>query len=154
MYITKQNGQLIVPDNVDIPFIEGDGVGAEITAVCQRVVNAAVNLAYNHERSIIWQEVLAGGKAHAQTGEWLPSSTLQTFQDALIGIKGPLMTPVGGGIRSLNVTLRQTLDLYVCQRPVRWFRGVESPIKHPEDVDMCIFRENAEDIYAGIEWKA
>lgn len=154
MYITKQNGQLIVPDNVDIPFIEGDGVGAEITAVCQRVVNAAVNLAYHHERSIIWQEVLAGGKAHAQTGEWLPSSTLQTFQDALIGIKGPLMTPVGGGIRSLNVTLRQTLDLYVCQRPVRWFRGIESPIKHPEDVDMCIFRENAEDIYAGIEWKA
>ena len=106
------------------------------------------------KRKIVWKEVLAGGKAHEQTGEWLPQATLDAFKEYLVGIKGPLMTPVGGGIRSLNVALRQTLDLYVCQRPVRYFRGIESPVKHPEKVDMCIFRENTEDIYAGIEWEA
>ena len=152
--ITKQNGKLIVPDIATIPFIEGDGVGSEITPVCQAVVNAAVEKAYQGKRRIEWMEVLAGGKAHEQTGEWLPQATLDAFSEYLVGIKGPLMTPVGGGIRSLNVALRQTLDLYVCQRPVRYFRGIESPVKHPEKVDMCIFRENTEDIYAGIEWKA
>ena len=152
--ITKQNGKLIVPDVATIPFIEGDGVGKEITPVCQDVVNAAVEKAYQGKRRIEWMEVLAGGKAHEQTGEWLPQATLDAFSNYLVGIKGPLMTPVGGGIRSLNVALRQTLDLYVCQRPVRYFRGVESPVKHPEKVDMCIFRENTEDIYAGIEWEA
>lgn len=152
--ITKQNGKLIVPDIATIPFIEGDGVGSEITPVCQAVVNAAVEKAYQGKRKIEWKEVLAGGKAHEQTGEWLPQATLDAFNEYLVGIKGPLMTPVGGGIRSLNVALRQTLDLYVCQRPVRYFRGIESPVKHPEKVDMCIFRENTEDIYAGIEWEA
>ena len=152
--ITKQNGKLIVPDVATIPFIEGDGVGKEITPVCQDVVNAAVEKAYQGKRRIEWMEVLAGGKAHEQTGEWLQQATLDAFSNYLVGIKGPLMTPVGGGIRSLNVALRQTLDLYVCQRPVRYFRGVESPVKHPEKVDMCIFRENTEDIYAGIEWEA
>ena len=152
--ITKQNGKLIVPDVSTIPFIEGDGVGKEITPVCQDVVNAAVEKAYQGKRRIEWMEVLAGGKAHEQTGEWLPQATLDAFSNYLVGIKGPLMTPVGGGIRSLNLALRQTLDLYVCQRPVRYFRGVESPVKHPEKVDMCIFRENTEDIYAGIEWEA
>lgn len=152
--ITKQNGKLIVPDIATIPFIEGDGVGSEITPVCQAVVNAAVEKAYQGKRQIEWMEVLAGGKAHEQTGEWLPQATLDAFSEYLVGIKGPLMTPVGGGIRSLNVALRQTLDLYVCQRPVRYFRGIESPVKHPEKVDMCIFRENTEDIYAGIEWEA
>lgn len=143
-----------MPDVATIPFIEGDGVGKEITPVCQDVVNAAVEKAYQGKRRIEWMEVLAGGKAHEQTGEWLPQATLDAFSNYLVGIKGPLMTPVGGGIRSLNVALRQTLDLYVCQRPVRYFRGVESPVKHPEKVDMCIFRENTEDIYAGIEWEA
>lgn len=152
--ITKQDGQLIVPDVATIPFIEGDGVGAEITPICQNVVDAAVAKAYNGKKKIEWMEVLAGGKAHEQAGEWLPQATLDAFNEYLVGIKGPLMTPVGGGIRSLNVALRQTLDLYVCQRPVRYFQGVESPVKHPEKVDMCIFRENTEDIYAGIEWEA
>jgi isocitrate dehydrogenase len=152
--ITKQDGQLVVPNIATIPFIEGDGVGAEITPICQRVVNAAVEKAYDGQKKIEWMEVLAGGKAHEQTGEWLPQSTLDAFNEYLVGIKGPLMTPVGGGIRSLNVALRQTLDLYVCQRPVRYFQGIESPVKHPEKVDMCIFRENTEDIYAGIEWEA
>lgn len=154
MKIEKHNGKLIVPDNPTIPFIEGDGVGAEITPVMQAVVNAAVAKAYNGKRKIEWKEVLAGGKAHEQTGEWLPEATMDAFRNYLIGIKGPLMTPVGGGIRSLNVALRQGLDLYVCQRPVRYFKGIESPVKHPEYVDMCIFRENTEDIYAGIEWEA
>lgn len=154
MKIEKHNGKLIVPDNPTIPFIEGDGVGAEITPVMQAVVNAAVAKAYNGKRKIEWKEVLAGGKAHEQTGEWLPEATMDAFHNYLIGIKGPLMTPVGGGIRSLNVALRQGLDLYVCQRPVRYFKGIESPVKHPEYVDMCIFRENTEDIYAGIEWEA
>lgn len=152
--IEKKNGKLMVPDMPTVPFITGDGVGAEITPVCQQVVDAAVDKAYGGKRKIVWKEVLAGGKAHEQTGEWLPQATLDAFKEYLVGIKGPLMTPVGGGIRSLNVALRQTLDLYVCQRPVRYFRGIESPVKHPEKVDMCIFRENTEDIYAGIEWEA
>ena len=152
--IVKTNGQLIVPDTVTIPFIEGDGVGAEITPVCQQVVDAAVAKAYGGKRKIEWMEVLAGGKAHEQMGEWLPQATLDAFTEYLVGIKGPLMTPVGGGIRSLNVALRQTLDLYVCQRPVRYFNGIVSPVKQPELVDMCIFRENTEDIYAGIEWES
>ena len=139
---------------VIIPYIEGDGVGPEIMPVCQAVVDAAVEKAYGSERKIEWVEVLAGGKAFELTGEWLPQETMDAFIRHKVGIKGPLMTPVGGGIRSLNVVLRQTLDLYVCQRPVRYFKGVVSPVKHPEDVDMCIFRENTEDIYAGVEWEA
>lgn len=152
--ITKTGGQLVVPDMVTIPFIEGDGVGKEITPVCQKVVNAAVEKCYDGKKKIEWKEVYAGGKAHELTGEWLPQATVDAFSDYLVGIKGPLMTPVGGGIRSLNVALRQTLDLYVCQRPVRYFSGIVSPVKHPELVDMCIFRENTEDIYAGIEWES
>lgn len=148
-----ENGKLVVPDQVTIPFIEGDGVGAEITPVCQQIVDAAVATAYHGKRSIEWKEVLAGGKAFKQTGEWLPEATMDAFREYLVGIKGPLTTPVGGGIRSLNVALRQTLDLYVCLRPVRWFKGVVSPVKEPEKVDMHIFRENTEDIYAGIEWE-
>lgn len=154
MKIEKDGSKLNVPDIPTIPFIEGDGVGAEITPVMQAVVNAAVEKAYKGEKKIEWKEVLAGGKAHEATGEWLPEATMEAFRDYLVGIKGPLMTPVGGGIRSLNVALRQGLDLYVCQRPVRYFKGIESPVKHPEYVDMCIFRENTEDIYAGIEWEA
>lgn len=139
---------------ITVPFIEGDGVGPEIMPVCQAVINAAVAKAYGGSRCIDWVEVLAGGKAYEFRGEWLPQETMDSFCEYKIGIKGPLMTPVGGGIRSLNVALRQTLDLYVCQRPVRYFKGVASPVKHPESVDMCIFRENTEDIYAGIEWEA
>ena len=154
MKITKANGRLMVPDTPTIPFVEGDGVGAEVTPVMRGVVDAAVDKAYGGKRKIEWKEVLAGGKAHELTGEWLPQATMEAFRDYLVGIKGPLMTPVGGGIRSLNVALRQGLDLYVCQRPVRYFKGVVSPVKHPENVDMCIFRENTEDIYAGIEWEA
>lgn len=154
MKITKIDGKLMVPDTPTIPFVEGDGVGAEVTPVMQAVVNAAVEKAYAGKREIEWKEVLAGGKAHELTGEWLPQATMDAFRECLVGIKGPLMTPVGGGIRSLNVALRQGLDLYVCQRPVRYFKGVVSPVKHPEKVDMCIFRENTEDIYAGIEWEA
>lgn len=154
MKITKIDGKLMVPDTPTIPFVEGDGVGAEVTPVMQAVVNAAVEKAYAGKREIEWKEVLAGGKAHELTGEWLPQATMDAFHEYLVGIKGPLMTPVGGGIRSLNVALRQGLDLYVCQRPVRYFKGVVSPVKHPEKVDMCIFRENTEDIYAGIEWEA
>ena len=148
-----KEGKLFVPDQVTIPYIEGDGVGTEITPVCQQIVNAAVAKAYQGSRSIEWMEVLAGGKAFQQTGEWLPEATMEAFREYLIGIKGPLTTPVGGGIRSLNVALRQTLDLYVCLRPVRWFKGVVSPVKEPQKVDMHIFRENTEDIYAGIEWE-
>lgn len=139
---------------VIVPYIEGDGVGPEIMPVCQAVIDAAVCKAYGGTRRIEWLEVLAGAKAFEKTGSWLPQETLDAFCMYKVGIKGPLMTPVGGGVRSLNVALRQTLDLYVCQRPVRYFKGVESPVKHPEDVDMCIFRENTEDIYAGIEWEA
>lgn len=154
MKITKIDDKLMVPDTPTIPFVEGDGVGAEVTPVMQAVVNAAVEKAYAGKREIEWKEVLAGGKAHELTGEWLPQATMDAFREYLVGIKGPLMTPVGGGIRSLNVALRQGLDLYVCQRPVRYFKSVVSPVKHPEKVDMCIFRENTEDIYAGIEWEA
>ena len=152
--IRMNGGHLSVPDMVTIPFIEGDGVGAEITPVCQKIVNAAVDKAYKGQRAIEWMEVLAGGKAYEQTGDWLPEATMNAFREYLIGIKGPLTTPVGGGIRSLNVALRQALDLYVCLRPVRWFKGVASPVKEPQKVNMHIFRENTEDIYAGIEWEA
>ncbi|MDR0430129.1 MAG: NADP-dependent isocitrate dehydrogenase [Tannerellaceae bacterium] len=153
MKITKQNGNLIVPDKVTIPFIEGDGVGAEITPVSQHIINAAIEKAYKGRRFIEWKEVLAGKKAFDIMGSWLPDETMDAFRDYIVGIKGPLTTPVGGGIRSLNVALRQTLDLYVCLRPVRWFQGVVSPVKEPQKVDMVIFRENTEDIYAGIEWQ-
>lgn len=152
--ITMSGGAPVVPDNPTIPFIEGDGVGAEVTASMRSVVDTAVAKAYGGKRAIEWTEVLAGGKAFDRTGSWLPDETLDAFREYLVGIKGPLMTPVGGGIRSLNVALRQTLDLYVCLRPVRWFRGVASPLREPQKVDMVIFRENTEDIYAGIEWQA
>lgn len=151
--VTLKEGKLVVPDHVTIPFIEGDGVGKEITSVSQDIVNKAVTSAYKGKRSIEWKEVLAGEKAFNQVGSWLPDETMEIFRNYLIGIKGPLTTPVGGGIRSLNVALRQELDLYVCLRPVRWFRGVISPVKEPQKVNMVIFRENTEDIYAGIEWK-
>ena len=154
MKITTDNQKLKVPCNPTIPYIEGDGVGSEITPVMRDVVNAAVDRAYAGKRKIEWLEVPAGQKAYDMTGEWLPQATLDAFQEYLVGIKGPLMTPVGGGIRSLNVALRQTLDLYVCQRPVCYFKGIASPVVHPELVDMCVFRENTEDIYAGIEWEA
>lgn len=137
-----------------IPFVQGDGVGPEVTASMRAVLDAAVMKAYGSERVIDWLEVLAGGTAWDSLGTYLPDETMQAFKEYGIGIKGPLMTPVGGGIRSLNVALRQGLDLYVCQRPVRWFKGVESPVKHPENVDIVVFRENTEDIYAGIEWEA
>ncbi|MCD7900638.1 MAG: NADP-dependent isocitrate dehydrogenase [Bacteroides sp.] len=147
------NGKLSVPDMVTVPYIIGDGVGPEIMPVCQAVVNAALEKAYEGTKKIEWKEVLAGERSFQQNGSWLPDETLDTFKEYLIGIKGPLTTPVGGGIRSLNVALRQTLDLYACLRPVRWFRGVNSPLKEPQKVNMVIFRENTEDIYAGIEWK-
>lgn len=150
--ITFINGKLNVPDQPVIPFIEGDGTGADIWAASVKVFDAAVAKAYGGKRKIIWKEVFAGEKAFNLTGSWLPSETIQAFRDYIVGIKGPLTTPTGGGIRSLNVALRQELDLYVCLRPVRWFKGVPSPVKHPEKVDMCIFRENTEDIYAGIEF--
>ncbi|KAB2334202.1 NADP-dependent isocitrate dehydrogenase [Bacillus mesophilum] len=150
--ITVSNGVLNVPNNPIVPFIEGDGIGPDIWASASRVLDAAVEKAYNNERKIVWKEVLAGEKAFNQTGEWLPSETLDTINEYLIAIKGPLTTPIGGGIRSLNVALRQELDLFVCLRPVRWFEGVPSPVKRPEDTDMVIFRENTEDIYAGIEY--
>lgn len=147
-------GALQVPDVVTLPFIAGDGVGREITPAMQHVVDAAVGAAYGGVRRIEWMEVLAGERAFQETGSWLPEATMAAFKEYLVGIKGPLTTPVGGGIRSLNVALRQTLDLYVCQRPVRWFQGIVSPVKDPSKVDMCIFRENTEDIYAGIEWES
>ncbi|MCA1038844.1 NADP-dependent isocitrate dehydrogenase [Bacillus infantis] len=150
--ITVTNGALNVPNNPIVPFIEGDGTGPDIWASASRVLDAAVEKAYNGERKIVWKEVLAGEKAFNQTGEWLPSETLEQINEYLIAIKGPLTTPIGGGIRSLNVALRQELDLYVCLRPVRWFEGVPSPVKRPQDTDMVIFRENTEDIYAGIEY--
>jgi isocitrate dehydrogenase len=150
--ITMQGGKLTVPNDPILPFIEGDGTGPDIWRASVRVFDAAVEKAYGGQRKVEWKEVLAGEKAFNQTGNWLPDETLDAFKQYLIGIKGPLTTPVGGGIRSLNVALRQMLDLYVCLRPVRWFTGVPSPVKHPEKVDMVIFRENTEDIYAGIEY--
>ncbi|SFD05992.1 isocitrate dehydrogenase (NADP) [Chitinophaga sp. CF118] len=146
------NGQLQVPNHPIIPFIEGDGIGPDIWRASVRVFDAAVEKAYGGKRKIEWKEVLAGEKAFQQTGEWLPKATLDAFKEYLVSIKGPLSTPVGGGIRSLNVAMRQELDLYACIRPVRWFNKVPSPVKHPEKVDMVIFRENTEDIYAGIEY--
>lgn len=151
--ITVQNGNLNVPNNPIIPFIEGDGIGPDIWAAASRVLDAAVEKAYNGEKKIVWKEVLAGEKAHDQTGSWLPDETLDTIREYIIAIKGPLTTPIGGGFRSLNVALRQELDLFACLRPVRWFQGVPSPIKRPELCDMVIFRENTEDIYAGIEYQ-
>ncbi len=152
--ITLKDGKLHVPDNPIVPFIEGDGTGPDIWRASVAVVDAAVEKAYSGKRKIQWKEVLAGEKAHKLTNNWLPDETVTAFREYLVGIKGPLTTPVGGGIRSLNVALRQMLDLYVCLRPVRYFKGVPSPVKQPEKVDMVIFRENTEDIYAGIEYAA
>jgi len=150
--IQLQNKKLDVPKNPIIPFIEGDGIGADIWATAQKVIDAAVEKAYGGDRKIAWKEVYAGQKAHDKTQEWLPESTLEAIREYLVAIKGPLTTPVGGGIRSLNVALRQQLDLFACVRPVRWYEGVPSPVKEPNKVDMVIFRENTEDIYAGIEY--
>jgi isocitrate dehydrogenase len=150
--VTIANGKLHVPNDPIIPFIEGDGIGPDIWAASERVFDAAVEKAYGGERKIHWKEVLAGQKAFDETGEWLPDATLHAIEEYLVAIKGPLTTPVGGGIRSLNVALRQKLDLYACVRPVRWFTGVPSPVKDPSQIDMIIFRENTEDIYAGIEY--
>lgn len=152
--ITFENGKLNVPDNPIIPFIEGDGIGPDIWNAAQKVFDGAVSKAYNGKRKIDWKEIYAGEKANKEKGEWLPQDTLDSIKTHYIAIKGPLTTPVGGGIRSLNVALRQKLDLFACLRPVRWFEGVPSPVKEPGKVDMAIFRENTEDIYAGIEWMA
>ena len=146
------DGTLQVPAHVEVPFVTGDGIGHEVTPAMQQVVDQAVQQAYGGERRIVWQEQLAGQRAFDELGTWLAEDTVKAFADCGVGIKGPLTTPVGGGIRSLNVALRQGLDLYVCLRPVRWFKGVAAPVLHPEKVDMVIFRENTEDIYAGIEW--
>ena len=151
--ITRTDGKLEVPNNPIIPFIEGDGIGPDIWHATVRVLDAAVDKAYAGKRRIHWMEVYAGGKANELCGSWLPDETVQACRDYLVSIKGPLTTPVGGGIRSLNVAMRQIMDLYVCLRPVRWYQGVPSPVKHPERVDMVIFRENTEDIYAGIEFE-
>ncbi|WP_294081083.1 NADP-dependent isocitrate dehydrogenase [Proteiniphilum sp. UBA5384] len=153
-YITRENDRLVVPDHPVIPFIEGDGIGKEITSHVQAIVDNAVAKAYGGTRKLEWKEVLAGEKSFNKIGSWLPDETMETFRHCLVGIKGPLTTPVGEGIRSLNVALRQELDLYVCLRPVRWFKGVSTPLLHPEKVHVTIFRENTEDIYAGIEWAA
>ena len=147
-------GNLEVPNNPIIPVIIGDGIGQDITPVAIKVLDAAVRKAYGNDRKISWKQILAGEEAFKQTGEWLPDGTLASIREHLVAIKGPLTTPVGGGFRSLNVTLRQRLDLFACVRPIRWFKGVPSPVKEPVKVDMIIFRENTEDIYAGIEWKA
>ncbi len=152
--ITMGADGLEVPDHPIIPFIEGDGIGPDIWAAAQRVLDASVDKAYGGDRALEWKEVLAGEKAFNETGEWLPEETIEAFRQHLVGIKGPLTTPVGGGIRSLNVALRQILDLYVCLRPVRWWEGVPSPMKHPELIDMVIYRENTEDVYAGKELEA
>ncbi|GFR38081.1 isocitrate dehydrogenase [NADP] [Insulibacter thermoxylanivorax] len=149
-----ENGKLQVPDNPIVPFIEGDGTGPDIWRAAKRVLDAAVEKAYQGKKKIAWYEVYAGEKAYNKFGEWLPQDTLTAIREYIVAIKGPLTTPIGGGIRSLNVALRQELDLYVCLRPVRYFQGVPSPVKHPELVDMVIFRENTEDIYAGVEWQA
>src|ERR1700716_46448 len=152
--ITRKSGQLVVPDDPIIPFIEGDGTGPDIWRASVRVFDAAVQKAFGGKRKIAWMEVYAGEKSFKQFNSWLPDDTVEAFREYFVGIKGPLTTPIGGGIRSLNVALRQLLDLYVCLRPVRWFKGVPSPVKHPEKVDMVIFRENTEDIYVGIEFEA
>jgi isocitrate dehydrogenase len=152
--ITFQGGKLAVPDRPILPFIEGDGTGRDIWRAAVRVLDAAVEKAYQGKKKIAWMEVYAGEKAFTKFNNWLPDETVAAYKEFLIGIKGPLTTPIGGGIRSLNVALRQMLDLYVCLRPVRWFKGVPSPVKNPQKVDMVIFRENTEDIYAGIEWEA
>ena len=152
--ITRQSGRLIVPDNPIIPFIEGDGTGRDIWRASVRVLDAAVEAAYQGRRKIAWMEVYAGEKSFQRFKNWLPDDTIEAFREYYVGIKGPLTTPVGGGISSLNVALRQLLDLFVCLRPVRWYRGVPSPVKHPEKIDIVIFRENTEDIYAGIEYAA
>ncbi len=150
--VRRADGSLEVPDRPIVDFIEGDGTGPDIWAAAVRVFDAAVEKSFGGRKQIAWNEVLAGQKAFDRTGEWLPDETIEAFRSHLVGIKGPLTTPVGGGIRSLNVAIRQILDLYVCLRPVRWYSGVPSPVKRPQDVDMVIFRENSEDIYAGIEW--
>ena len=152
--ISIKNGNLIVPEDPLVHYIEGDGIGIDITPVMINVVDAAVEKAYSEERKIHWNEVLAGQKAFDKTGEWLPEETLEAMRTGLVSIKGPLTTPVGGGIRSLNVALRQKLDLFACVRPVRWYEGTPSPVRNPEHVNMIIFRENSEDVYAGIEWEA
>ena len=152
--ITMEDGNLVVPNNPIVYYIEGDGIGVDITPVMIDVVDAAVKKAYAGEKKISWSETLAGEKAFNQTGEWLPEATLDAMRAGLVSIKGPLTTPVGGGIRSLNVALRQKLDLFACVRPVRWYEGTPSPVRSPGDVDMIIFRENSEDVYAGIEWEA
>lgn len=154
MQIIMNKGKMIVPDNPTIPFIEGDGIGKEITTQVQKILDSAIEKSYNGTKNIDWLEVLAGEKAFTELGTWLPAQTIDAFRNHLVGIKGPLTTPVGEGIRSLNVALRQELDLYVCLRPVRWFKGVATPLLHPEKVNVTIFRENTEDIYAGIEWAA
>ncbi|MFH6991676.1 NADP-dependent isocitrate dehydrogenase [Flavobacterium sp. FlaQc-48] len=152
--ISIQNGRLVVPSHPIIPFIEGDGIGADIWKASRLVFDASVQKAYGSSRKIQWKEIYAGEKAFEKTGNWLPDQTIKDIEEFLVAIKGPLTTPVGGGMRSLNVALRQKLDLYACVRPVKWFKGVPSPVKAPEKVDMIIFRENTEDIYAGIEWMA
>ena len=152
--ISIQNGKLIVPNEPLVHYIEGDGIGVDITPVMINVVNSAVEKAYSNSKKIHWNEVYAGQKAFDMTGEWLPNETLDAMRAGLVSIKGPLTTPVGGGIRSLNVALRQKLDLFACVRPVRWYEGTPSPVRRPQDVDMIIFRENSEDVYAGIEWEA
>jgi len=150
--IIFQNSILKVPDFPVIPFIEGDGIGTEITKPTIKTINVAVDHAYSGRRQITWQELLAGEKSHQLSGEWLPVATLKALKEHLVGFKGPLTTPVGGGIRSLNVAVRQALDLYACVRPVQWFEGLPSPLKQPEKVNLVIFRENTEDVYSGIEF--
>ena len=152
--IRVEDGKLVVPDNPYVCFIEGDGIGVDITPAMRRVLDAAVEKAYGGKRRLVWVEIYAGEKAYNIYGEYMPEETFQAMRDFIVGIKGPLTTPVGGGFRSLNVTLRQVLDLYACVRPVRWVPGTPSPVKHPERMDMIIFRENTEDVYAGIEWPA
>ena len=152
--VSIENGQVTAPDQPTIPFIEGDGIGPDLWRAAVRVFDGAIEQAYGGKRKIIWKEILAGQKAFDQTGNWLPDESLEAMRDYLVSIKGPLTTPVGGGIRSLNVAIRQTLDLYACVRPIEWFQGVPSPVKHPENVNMVLFRENTEDIYAGIEFMA
>jgi len=152
--VNEETKSIIVPDNPVIPFIEGDGIGPDIWKASKLVFDAAIEKAYDGAKKISWHEVLAGEKAYEQTGEWLPEKTLEDIREYIVGIKGPLTTPVGGGIRSLNVALRQILDLYACVRPVRWIKGTPNPVKHPERLDVVIFRENTEDVYSGIEWES